>query len=57
MTTSEYTILRKHGRAAEAVINGILRGGFVHDGTFYAHAGSIGVVQAQISAVSSLRIF
>lgn len=57
MTNTEYTNLRKLGRVAEAHIFGVLRGGFVHDGIFYAHAGSRGVVKAPVSEVTSLRFF
>lgn len=56
MSLTEYLKLRSLGRPAEARIFGILRGGFVHEGTFYAHAGSgRGIVQASVSIVTDLR--
>lgn len=57
MNTTEYTTLRATGKIAEAVVNGVLRGGFVHNGTFYAHAGSRGIVKAAVSEVAGLRYF
>ena len=56
MTLSQYTVLSVQGRKAEARVNGVLRGGFVSEGVFYAHAGKArGVVSALIEAVSDLR--
>ena len=56
MTLSQYTALSTQGRKAEARVNGVLRGGFVAKGIFYAHAGKArGVVSAFVKDVSDLR--
>lgn len=57
MTANEYSNLSKQGKAAEAIIRGTLRGGFVLNGTFYAHAGSRGIVSAPVREVASLKFF
>jgi len=46
--------IRPAGRIAEARVRGILRGGFVHAGLFYAHAGRE-IICLQITAVQELR--
>ena len=56
MTLSQYTVLSVQGRKAEARVNGVLRGGFVAEGVFYAHAGKArGVGSAPVKDVSDLR--
>lgn len=45
-----------HGRPAEARIGGVLRGGYVYEGVFYAPAATnIGVLSAPVERVSELR--
>ena len=55
MTALEYTALRSTGRAAEAEVHGVIRGGFVLNGMFYAHAGSRGIIKVPLSVVLCLR--
>jgi hypothetical protein len=52
-----YAAAKAAGQPAEARINGILRGGYLHDGVFLAHAGPArGVVHAPASEVTELRV-
>lgn len=55
-TTAHFTA-RVEGEPAEARIMGVLRGGFLHNGVFYAHAGPArGIVYAPAEDLSELRI-
>jgi hypothetical protein len=56
-TDHAYAIAKTDGKPAEARINGILRGGYLHDGIFFAHAGPArGVVYAAQAEVTELRV-
>ena len=55
--TAAYAEARKHGEPAEARINGILRGGHLYEGVFYAHAGPArGVVYARAADLDYLKV-
>ena len=55
--TRAYAEARKHGEPAEARINGIIRGGFLHNGIFLSHAGPArGVVYARAADLDYLKV-
>lgn len=56
MTLSQYEVLKAQGQKAEAIVAGVLRGGFVFKGVFYAHAGKArGVIFTSVKSVEALR--
>lgn len=53
--SKEYTELSKQGQQAEARIVGVLRGGFVLNGIFYAMGAGAVALSDKIENVSDLR--
>lgn len=57
MTSHDYrTVVIVHGRPAQARIHGVLRGGHVYEGVFYAPAATnVGVLSAPVETVTELK--